>query len=163
MHYDVAIVGGSFAGLSAALQIARGKRKVVVVDAGLPRNRFASHSHGFLTRDGSVPGDMLDDLGKAKIVITNFHAFKLRERLELSKGGRALLQGRGGNELNTEETEGQMLQRVMPDLMGLKNILVLNDEVADGNKTVEIELSNPGGGGALGAQATSVLWIVDWP
>ena len=60
-------------------------------------------------------------------MITNFHAFKLRERIELSKGGRALLQGHG-DELQTLETEGQMLQRVMPDLMGLKNILVLNDE-----------------------------------
>ncbi|MCB1811006.1 MAG: DEAD/DEAH box helicase family protein, partial [Candidatus Competibacteraceae bacterium] len=74
-----------------------------------------------------VPGDMLDDLQRAKIVITNYHAFKLRERLELSKGGRSLLQGRG-EALNTLETEGQMLQRVMPDLMGLKNIMVLNDE-----------------------------------
>jgi type III restriction enzyme len=74
-----------------------------------------------------VPADMLADLGKAKIVITNYHAFKLRQRLELSAGGRALLQGRG-EELDTRETEGQMLQRVMPDLMGLKNILVLNDE-----------------------------------
>jgi type III restriction enzyme len=75
-----------------------------------------------------VPSDMLDDVQKAKIVITNYHAFKLRERLALSKGGRALLKGRVGPELNTEETEGQMLQRVMPELMGLKNVLVLNDE-----------------------------------
>jgi type III restriction enzyme len=75
-----------------------------------------------------VPGDMLPDLDRAKIVITNYHAFKLRERIELSKGGRLLLQGRGGDSLNTQETEGQMLQRVMPDLMGLKNILVINDE-----------------------------------
>jgi type III restriction enzyme len=74
-----------------------------------------------------VPSDLVDEISKAKIVITNFHAFKLRERIELSKGGRALLQGRG-DELNTLETEGQMLQRVMPELMGLKNILVLNDE-----------------------------------
>jgi len=74
-----------------------------------------------------VPGDMLDEVNRAKIVITNYHAFKLRERVDLSKGGRSLLQGRG-EELNTLETEGQMLQRVMPDLMGLKNILVLNDE-----------------------------------
>jgi len=74
-----------------------------------------------------VPGDMLDDVNRAKIVITNFHAFKLRERIELSKGGRSLLQGRGES-LDTLETEGQMLQRAMPDLMGLKNILVLNDE-----------------------------------
>jgi type III restriction enzyme len=74
-----------------------------------------------------VPPDMLDDIQRAKIVITNYHAFKLRERLDLSKGGRSLLQGRG-DPLKTEETEGQMIQRVMPDLMGLKNILVLNDE-----------------------------------
>ncbi len=74
-----------------------------------------------------VPNDMMDDLNRAKIVITNYHAFKRRERIELSKGGRALLRGRG-EELDTLETEGQMLQRVMPDLMGLKNILVLNDE-----------------------------------
>ncbi|MCI0537166.1 MAG: DEAD/DEAH box helicase family protein [Verrucomicrobiales bacterium] len=75
-----------------------------------------------------VPTDMLDDVNRAKIVITNYHAFKLRERIELSSGGRALLQGRTGDELNTLETEGQMLQRVMPDLMGMKNILVINDE-----------------------------------
>jgi type III restriction enzyme len=74
-----------------------------------------------------VPIDMLDDLNRAKIVITNYHAFKRRERLELSKGGRSLLQGRG-EALDTLETEGQMIQRVMPDLMGLKNVLVLNDE-----------------------------------
>lgn len=75
-----------------------------------------------------VPSDMLTDLERAKIVITNYHAFKLRELMELSKGGRLLLQGRGGEELNTLETEGQMLQRVMPGLMGLKNVMVLNDE-----------------------------------
>jgi type III restriction enzyme len=75
-----------------------------------------------------VPVDMLEDIRKARIVLTNYHAFKLRERLELSKGGRALLQGRTGEELTTLETEGQMLQRVMPELMGMKNILALNDE-----------------------------------
>jgi type III restriction enzyme len=74
-----------------------------------------------------VPTEFLGDLERAKIVITNYHAFKLRETLELSKGGRRLLRGRGP-ELSTLESEGQMLQRVMPDLMGLKNVLVLNDE-----------------------------------
>ena len=75
-----------------------------------------------------VPGDMLRNIERAKIVITNYHAFKLRERIELSKGGRLLLQGKGGDALNTLETEGQMLQRVMPDLMGMGNVLVINDE-----------------------------------
>ena len=74
-----------------------------------------------------VPPDLLGDIARAKIVITNYHAFKLRERLDVSKVGRALLKGRGP-ELNTTETEGQMLQRVMPDLMGLKSVLVINDE-----------------------------------
>jgi type III restriction enzyme len=75
-----------------------------------------------------VPGDMIDDVNRAKIVITNYHAFKLRERIDLSKGGRLLLQGRTGEEPKTLETEGQMIQRVLPDLMGMKNILAINDE-----------------------------------
>ncbi len=74
-----------------------------------------------------VPGDMLRDLERAKIVITNFHAFKPRETMEVSKGGRSLLQGRGP-ELRSVESEGQMLQRVMPELMSMKNVMVLNDE-----------------------------------
>ncbi len=74
-----------------------------------------------------VPSDMLPDLGRARIVITNYHAFKLREQGELSKGGRALLQGHGTS-LVTTESEGQMLKRVMPELMGMKRILVFNDE-----------------------------------
>ena len=70
---------------------------------------------------------MLADLEQARIVITNYHALRRRERMTLSRGGRALLQGRGP-EIDTVETEGQMLRRVMPDLMGMKNIWVLNDE-----------------------------------
>lgn len=81
----------------------------------------------YATRD-LVPTDMLDDVKRAKIVITNYHAFKLRERIEISAGGRALLKGKGGKDLDTLETEGQMLQRVMPDLMGMKNVLAINDE-----------------------------------
>ncbi|MDE2979538.1 MAG: DEAD/DEAH box helicase family protein [Acidobacteriota bacterium] len=77
---------------------------------------------------GLVPSDMVRDVGRARIVITNFHAFQRRERMALSKGARSLLQGRGGEDIETLETEGQMLQRVLPDLMGMKNILVFNDE-----------------------------------
>ena len=66
-----------------------------------------------------IPGDMVADIERAKIVITNYHAFRLRERMEVSKVGRSLLKGRGPD-LITTETEGQMLQRVMPDLMGIK-------------------------------------------
>jgi len=54
MHiFDAIIVGGSYAGLSAATQLARARRRVLVIDGGQRRNRYASHSHGFLTQDGS--------------------------------------------------------------------------------------------------------------
>lgn len=75
-----------------------------------------------------LPPDMLPDIDRAKIVITNYHAFKLRERLNLAKGTRDALAGWRGEQITTVETEGQMLQRVMPELMGMKNIVVLNDE-----------------------------------
>ena len=74
-----------------------------------------------------VPPEMLEEIQRAKVVITNYHAFKLRERMRLSRGSRQFLQGRGPK-IDTLESEGQMIQRVMPDLMGVKNILVLNDE-----------------------------------
>lgn len=54
-EYDVAIVGGSYAGMAAAMQLARAHRSVCILDAGQPRNRFASKSHGFFTRDGAPP------------------------------------------------------------------------------------------------------------
>ena len=81
----------------------------------------------YLTRE-LVPHDMLEDIQRAKLVITNYHAFKLRQRIDISKGGRQLLKGRTGEDIQTRETEGQMIQRVMPDLMGMKNIFAINDE-----------------------------------
>lgn len=75
-----------------------------------------------------VPPDMLRDIQRARVIITNYHAFRLREKIELSGAGRALLTGRHGDALNTLEPEGQMLQRVMGELMGMKNIIVFNDE-----------------------------------
>ncbi|WP_213286026.1 NAD(P)/FAD-dependent oxidoreductase [Bradyrhizobium sp. sGM-13] len=59
MNFDVIVVGGSFAGLSAALQLGRARRTVLVIDAGERRNRFASASHGFLGRDGVAPGEII--------------------------------------------------------------------------------------------------------
>lgn len=59
MRYDAIIIGGSFAGLSAAMYIARARRSVCIVDTGKPRNRFAAHSHGFFAQDGSEPLAML--------------------------------------------------------------------------------------------------------
>ncbi len=110
----------------------RFSRGFLIVAPGLTikdrlRVLFPNDPDSYYARRELVPAEMIEDLKRAKIVVTNFHAFKLRERLDLSKGTRSLLQGRG-EPLDTLETEGQMIQRVMPDLMGLKDILVLNDE-----------------------------------
>jgi thioredoxin reductase len=56
---DVIVVGGSFAGLSAAMYLARARRKVVVLDSGRPRNRFSAHSHGVLALDGRRGSELL--------------------------------------------------------------------------------------------------------
>jgi thioredoxin reductase len=64
--YDVVVVGGGAAGLSAALVLGRARRRVAVVDAGAPRNAPAAHMHGFLSRDGMPPGDVLA-VGRAEV------------------------------------------------------------------------------------------------
>lgn len=58
MQYDVIVIGGSYAGMAATLQLVRARRSVRVIDAGERRNRFASHSHGFLGQDGVPPGEI---------------------------------------------------------------------------------------------------------
>ncbi|KFG66795.1 NAD(P)/FAD-dependent oxidoreductase [Microvirga sp. BSC39] len=58
MSYDVIIIGGSYSGLAAGLQLARARRRILVIDAGMRRNRFAAASHGFLTQDGTPAADI---------------------------------------------------------------------------------------------------------
>lgn len=58
-EYDVAVVGGGAAGLSAALVLGRARRRVVVIDSGAPRNAPAEHMQGFLSRDGLPPASLL--------------------------------------------------------------------------------------------------------
>ncbi|QQA42889.1 NAD(P)/FAD-dependent oxidoreductase [Pelagovum pacificum] len=59
MTHDVIVIGGSYAGMAAALQLLRARRSVLVIDFGTRRNRFASQSHGFLGMDGMAPGDIV--------------------------------------------------------------------------------------------------------
>ncbi|PPT92984.1 NAD(P)/FAD-dependent oxidoreductase [Xanthomonas theicola] len=58
MNHDVIVIGGSYAGMAAALQLVRARRALLVIDAGERRNRFAGHSHGFLGQDGVPPGEI---------------------------------------------------------------------------------------------------------
>jgi thioredoxin reductase len=57
--FDVVVIGGGAAGLSAALVLSRARRRVLVVDSGTPRNAPAAHMHGFLSRDGLAPNELL--------------------------------------------------------------------------------------------------------
>lgn len=58
MKHDVIVIGGSYSGMAAALQLLRARRRVLVVDAGKRRNRMAAHSHGFLGQDGADPAEI---------------------------------------------------------------------------------------------------------
>src|ERR1044072_2084261 len=71
---DVIIIGGSFGGLAAALQLGRARRKVTVLDTGLPRNRFADHSHGLLGHDHKSP---LDILAEARQQLARYPTIRL--------------------------------------------------------------------------------------
>lgn len=81
----------------------------------------------YYSRHNLVPTDMLGELGKAKIVITNYHTFERQELTKLTKTTRNLLRGHDEN-IGTKETEGQMLKRACNSLLEIKNVLVINDE-----------------------------------
>ena len=74
--FDAAVIGGSWAGLSAAMQLARARRRVLIVDAGRPRNRFAHAAHGFLGQDGRAPAEIRD---AARAQVLAYPTAELRE------------------------------------------------------------------------------------
>nr|WP_244199935.1 NAD(P)/FAD-dependent oxidoreductase [Amycolatopsis thailandensis] len=91
-EYDVVIIGGGVAGLSAALVLGRARRKVVVIDGGSPRNAPAAHAHGFLTRDGIPPKELLtigrDEVRAYGVEIVDDVVHRLRhdKAVELASG-----------------------------------------------------------------------------
>lgn len=76
MDFDVIIIGGSYAGLSAALALGRARREVLIIDAGKPCNRQTPHSHNFLTHDGDKPADIS---AKAKAEVLKYPTVKFFE------------------------------------------------------------------------------------
>ena len=96
---DVIIIGGSFAGLAAALQLGRAGRKVIVLDTGRPRNRFAGHSHGLLGHDHKPP---LDILAEARQQLARYPTIKLvRARADSVSGAI--------DDFNVHTSEGESL------------------------------------------------------
>jgi thioredoxin reductase len=82
--YDVAVVGGGAAGLSAALVLGRARRRVAVVDAGAPRNAPAAHMHGFLSRDGMPPADLL---AAGRVEVTGYGVELVENQVVAIEGG----------------------------------------------------------------------------
>jgi thioredoxin reductase len=97
MTEDAIIIGGGFAGLSAALQLARARRRITILDTGEPRNRFSAHSHGFLAQDGRPGRDILTD---ARRQLAAYETVTFRdvpaEKLEGESGAFSVLTGDGG-------------------------------------------------------------------
>jgi thioredoxin reductase len=71
--FDVIIIGGSYSGLAAAMGLGRALRKVLIIDSGKPANRYAPHSHNFLTNDGRTPGEIA---AIAKTQVDQYHSVK---------------------------------------------------------------------------------------
>ncbi|MES2914584.1 MAG: NAD(P)/FAD-dependent oxidoreductase [Pseudomonadota bacterium] len=96
MDVDVAIVGASFAGLSAAMMLARGRRRVVLIDDDRPRNRFAKAAHGFLGQDGRTPRE-IRRIGLAEVLAypTATHMAARVDAVSRQGDGRFLLTGTG--------------------------------------------------------------------
>lgn len=120
-RHDVIVVGGSFAGLAAALYIARARRSVCVIDSGLPRNRFAAHSHGFLGQDGSSPGAMLAQT-RAQVAAYSEASFVTGEALRAARAGEdfSIELATGEKLLGSRVVLAFGISDVLPPLPGLK-------------------------------------------
>ncbi|SHI43529.1 NAD(P)/FAD-dependent oxidoreductase [Wenxinia saemankumensis] len=120
MDHDVIIIGGSFAGLSAAMQLARARRSVLLLDTGRPRNRFAATSHGFPGQDGRRPGEIGAAL-RADLAAYPTVTMQEAEALDASReeGGFRLSLAEGGAVTARRLVLAYGVRDTLPDLPGL--------------------------------------------
>ncbi len=163
MRYDVIVVGGSYAGLSGAMQLARARRRVLIVDSGLPRNRFTRAAHGFFGQDGKAPYAILEEARR------QLRAYPTVEILE----GEALTARKGANGFIVNLKEGREvgaarlvlatgLRDELPPVAGMKErwgVTVLHCPYCHGYEVREEAL------GVLGNHPMAVhqaMMIPDW-
>lgn len=118
-NYDVIIVGGGAAGLSAALMLVRARRRVLVVDARAPRNAKAGHMHGYLSRDGMPPLELLERgrdevLSYGGVVVTDYV-----EQAERGEEGFRVTLASGCDATGRQLLVATGLTDVLPDVPGL--------------------------------------------
>lgn len=94
--------------------------RLQVLKPGYPGNYYESRE--------LVPRDTLADMRRAVVAITNYHAFMPREKSEAAKITRGVIEGWKGETVSAKESPGEIIQRVMPDLARMENIIVINDE-----------------------------------
>ncbi|WP_323960347.1 FAD-dependent oxidoreductase [Arthrobacter sp. JZ12] len=114
-EYDVVIVGGGAAGLSAALLLGRARRRVAVVDAGRPRNERATHVHGYLTRDGVSPARLLD---RAREEVAGYGVELIQGTAEKVRADRSVILEDGRVLTARQVILASGLRDVLPDVEG---------------------------------------------
>ena len=120
MTEDAIIIGGGFAGLSAAMQLARARRRITILDTGEPRNRFSPHSHGFLAQDGRPGRDILTD---ARRQLSAYETVTFRdapaEKLEGEIDAFSVITGDGGRIDARRVLLATGFEDMLPDVPGL--------------------------------------------
>lgn len=120
MHFDALVIGGSYAGLSAAIYIARGRHSVCIIDAGLPRNRFSDTAHGFFGQDGAQPEEMIQT-ARAQLALYPSVSFLdgLATSARVEDGGVAVTLGSGQEVSGTKLMLAVGIADILPDIPGL--------------------------------------------
>jgi len=118
--YDVGVVGGGAAGLSAALVLGRSRRSVLVIDAGEPRNASADHMHNYLGREGAKPAELLaigrEEVGRYGVEVRRGRVTSAAR----TGGGFALGLEDGGSVVSRRLVLATGVVDVLPDVPGLK-------------------------------------------
>ncbi|MBU2380363.1 MAG: NAD(P)/FAD-dependent oxidoreductase [Alphaproteobacteria bacterium] len=121
MPHDALILGGSYAGLSAAQQLVRARRRVLVIDDGRPRNRFAARAHGFLSQDGR-PGAEIAAAARAQVAAYPTAAFRMAEAVEVERieGGFSVAFADGTRTTGRRLLLSHGVEDVLPDIPGVQ-------------------------------------------
>ncbi|WP_020697638.1 NAD(P)/FAD-dependent oxidoreductase [Reyranella massiliensis] len=122
MDFEIIIIGGSFAGQAAALQLARARRRVLLIDGGQPRNRFAQSSHGFLGQDGQAPSAIIATAKKqlAKYRTVEHCEGRATKARAVHDGFRVLL-GDGSEVTSSRIILATGVRDALPDISGVKD------------------------------------------
>lgn len=122
MSHDVIVIGGSYAGMAAALQLLRARLKVLIIDAGQRRNRAAEASHGFLGQDGADPAMIA---GKARSELEAYPTLQWLDDLALEAstkgpdGGFSLRSWNGAHHVGARLILATGVSDTLPDITGL--------------------------------------------